>query len=230
LGIVFASIGLYFLLNISILQKGWQYRLSAAVYGLCLLSLYILSTIYHIAGIIKLEPIWYAKLKQLDHIAIYLLISGTYTPIILINFIKNRKRIKLGVFSLVSIWACGICGSLAKLLLEPSQVPMAFTIGTYLFMGWFALLFLPIILKETPPLVFQYLLTGGFVYSFGIFFYVWDSLQFNHAIWHLFALCASMIHYVMVIFTLATNPEVGFPEGKSSLQILSEIFLKMKLD
>jgi hemolysin III len=110
-------------------------------YGLCLFILYALSTLYHSVGVFyHHDPAFKEAFQKLDHVAIYFMIAGCYTPMCLINLIGSKKHPKLGYFVLCTIWICAILGSCVKLAFGPKQIPPILSNGFYLFMGWFAIL------------------------------------------------------------------------------------------
>jgi len=226
LAIILSIIGIYYLITISAFQKGRYHQIGSLIYGLSLLLLYSLSSVYHIAGALKYNAHFMSRLKQMDHAAIYILIAGTYTPMILVNFIKNNGRIKLGIFGLCNIWLIALIGFFVKIFWEPSEVSLYFSIGSYIFLGWYCIFFFPILWKDTPSLVIRWLAAGGIVYTLGVIFLLWDSLQFNHAIWHLFALTASILHYISVVLLLITIP--GEPLSGSTFHILTNLFFGYK--
>jgi len=223
-GVLFAATGLYFLITLAAFQKSFHHRIGGFVYGLSLLSLFTFSTIYHSAVLVVVDPSPYLmlQLRTLDYIAIYLVIAGTYTPLLLVNFIKNGASMKTGVLGLSCIWTCALSGVGSQLLLD--KVPLWFSIGTYLFMGWFGAFIFPVVMRETPPPALFWLVAGGVMYSLGVIFLVWDSLHFNHCIWHFFGLTAATCHYITVVISLAAVPARPFPTNLSTLELLTQIF------
>jgi len=221
LGIALSVVGVYFLATISAFKRGWHYRVGSLVYGVSLIIMYVFSTIYHSVALLEIDPVLLIKLRRLDYIAIYALIAGTYTPMILVGCMKHQKRPKLGAFGLTCIWSCAISGITAQILYEPHEIPLMFSIGTYLFMGWFGVLGVPFI-RQLPPLVVRWLAAGGLTYSLGVLFLVWDSLHFNHSIWHLFTLSASAFHYVTVVLLMVVDLEDY--QNHSAYEVLSDLY------
>jgi channel protein (hemolysin III family) len=120
-----------------------------------------------------------------------------------------------------SQWGCAIAGISAQLLVD--DLPLVFKIGTYLFMGWYGVIFYPIISRELPGLAIRWLLIGGLFYSFGVIFLLWDSLHFNHTIWHLLVIIASVSHYITVVICYYFSPGETL-EGMTTTQILVTSF------
>jgi hemolysin III len=192
LGMVLSIAGLYALVRINGTSGLSGHSLACAVYGVSLVLLYAASTCYH--------GCWHAGLKRvlllLDHIGIYLLIAGTYTPLALFAL-----RGRLGAVLLVLVWTLALLGSLDKTLridriAEDSP-------WSYVAMSWMVLTTSGRIAANVPPGVFQWLLAGGIFYTLGLTFFLRHDRRFSHAIWHLFVLAGSICHYRAVIgFTL----------------------------
>jgi hemolysin III len=132
-------------------------------------------------------------LQRLDHAAIFLLIAGTYTPFTLVSL---RGSWGWGLFGLV--WSIAIAGIVLELFVKKRMKRLSVTL--YLGLGWIVVFAIkPMIASiETGGLLL--LLAGGLCYSFGVIFYAWKKLAFNHAIWHLFVLAGSILHFFSVLF------------------------------
>jgi len=200
IAMILSAIGLYSILTISAFQDRWQNRWSSLIYGSALLLLYTFSTTYHSAGIQRIDSRYLTTLKKLDYISIYLLIAGTYTPMILVGIMKFQRRMKLGVFLLCCEWGCAFTGVVMQMMYEPHEIPLALSIGTYLFMGWFGIFGFSL-----PVPVLKWTFAGGVLYSIGVLFLIWDSLHFNHSVWHMFTMAASVSHFVAICLLLATK-------------------------
>ncbi len=156
-----------------------------AVYGASLLALYTASTLYHsFEGPVK------AWLRKLDHLAIYLLIAGTYTPFALL-----KLRDSLGLTLLVVIWALAALGAVIEFL----PVTRALSVGLYLVMGWLAVgVFRPLALALDGAGL-AWLLAGGALYTLGTVFYALDKRwPAAHGVFHVFVLAGSASHFVAV--------------------------------
>ena len=126
--------------------------------------------------------------RKIDHSGIYLLIAGTYTPVILVTM---RTTVGMTMFALV--WALTIIGIFQKMFWFGRW--KKWTVFSYMIMGWMALILIKPILAAISLTAFFLLLGGGIVYSAGVLFYSWESLKYHHVIWHLFVLAGSSLHY-----------------------------------
>jgi hemolysin III len=134
--------------------------------------------------------------KVLDHIAIYLLIVGTYTPFTLIGM-DNES----GGNILAIVWGLAIVGIASELFLSGLAVKTC-QILIYLGMGWACAMDLNGVRAALPEMGFFWLLSGGIAYTAGIVFYVLDELNWlmhAHGIWHLFVLTGSVCHFIAII-------------------------------
>lgn len=163
---------------------------SCTIYGLTLLLMYIFSTLYHsFRG--KPKEIF----QVFDHIAIYLLIAGTYTPFALVTL---RETTGWYIFSVV--WTIAIVGIVLKSIWI-KKYNLFFTMG-YLVAGWTILPEITTIYQIFPRPGFYLMLSGGLCYTVGAIFYLIDRMPLNHEIWHFFVLAASILHYLAIFFYL----------------------------
>lgn len=160
---------------------------SAVVYGTSMVVLFLASTLYHSAR----RPAVRQVFKMVDHCAIFLLIAGTYTPFLLVNM-----RGTLGWVLFTVIWGLAVAGIGFKLVFGHRY--QALQVGTYLVMGWLIV----VAATELPSLLgvaeLALLVGGGVAYTLGVVFYLGNRIPFNHAIWHLFVLAGSTMHYFAV--------------------------------
>ena len=191
-GAVFALIALGSLLTVSI-QIGDPVVITGfSVFGFSLVLLYTMSALYHSFNPPKLKHIF----KILDHVSIYLLIAGSYTPFMLISIRAANGWLILGI-----VWALAVIGILSELFLSGRATKIGQVI-IYLSMGWLCSLDIGSLYAALPRMGFVWLLTGGIAYTVGIIFYIVDKLKwFNHAhgIWHFFVLAGSISHYISVV-------------------------------
>ncbi len=159
---------------------------SATVFGISLVLLYSSSTLYHFST----SPRWKARYQALDHACIYLLIAGSYTPFTLIT-LKGPSGWSL----FAAVWAMALGGVLMKTLWKGKRDHWIST-SIYLLMGWLILFAFGPLLRAMPAAGVWWLAAGGLAYSFGVVFFAWKRLPFNHAIWHLFVLAGSLCHVV----------------------------------
>ncbi len=161
---------------------------SATVFGISLVVLYSSSTLYHHSTTHR----WKARFQTLDHICIYLLIAGSYTPFTLITL-----RGPWGWAIFAAVWAMAIGGILIKTLWKGNKEHWLSTV-LYLLMGWLIVLAIMPLWRGLPAAGFGSLVAGGLAYTLGVVFFVWNRLPFNHAIWHLFVLAGSVCHVIAV--------------------------------
>lgn len=159
---------------------------SATVFGISLVLLYSSSTLYHFST----SPRWKARYQALDHACIYLLIAGSYTPFTLIT-LKGPS----GWWLFGAVWSMALGGVLMKTLWKGKRDHWIST-SLYLLMGWLILFAFGPLLRAMPAAGVWWLAAGGLAYSFGVVFFAWKQLPFNHAIWHLFVLAGSLCHVV----------------------------------
>ena len=166
---------------------GWQLT-GAIVFAICLLLLYLASTLYHAIE----HPVAKARLKVFDHCAIYLLIAGTYTPFTLVGL-----RGPWGWWLFGVIWALALAGVGFKLFFTGRFKLLSTAI--YIAMGWLIVVALKPLLGALDGWTLGWLLAGGLSYTLGTVFYHRPSLRYSHAIWHLFVVGGSVCHYVAVM-------------------------------
>jgi len=159
------------------------------VFAICMFLLYLSSTIYHSIKNIKLKILF----RLFDHINIYFLIAGSYTPFLLLC-VKGF----LGWFFFGVLWTVAIMGIFYKLFLW-KKYPK-YSLYIYIGMGWL-LVFVAKPMYDTFPIMgWMWLLIGGLSYTFGTIFYSWKSKSYTHAIWHLFVLAGSVCHFIAVLY------------------------------
>ncbi|NRB23963.1 hemolysin III family protein [Shewanella sp.] len=191
LGIVAGIFGLVLSLG-----KGQQTLDSVQLFGLVIycasiILLFSCSTLYHSIS----SPVWKHRLKIADHCAIYFLIAGTYTPLMLIALEGSKANIIL-----IAIWSLAFGGVLFETLFINRFKKLSLTL--YLVMGWLCATVMSELIDSMTALGFQLLILGGLFYTFGVIFYVGKRIPFNHAIWHLFVLAGAVSHFLCVYLTL----------------------------
>lgn len=165
---------------------------SFSIYGVSLILLYGFSTLYHsLAGRGK------AVFRTLDHLAIYLLIAGTYTPFTLVTL---RGPWGWSIFSVV--WGLAVFGIVLDTL--GTRGPRIVPVVIYLVMGWLIVMALKPLMARLAPSGGVWLLVGGLFYTLGVFFYALDKrVRHFHGIWHLFVIAGSLCHYVTIYWYVA---------------------------
>ncbi|QII70310.1 MULTISPECIES: PAQR family membrane homeostasis protein TrhA [Apibacter] len=190
MGIVLGIVGLIFLLvknnNSSIYST-----LSIWTFGLSLIILYTSSTIYHFF----VNENWKKKARVLDHMSIFLLIAGTYTPICLITLEKSS-----GWTLFTIVWTIAALGIIMKIFLTGKVDKLSLLL--YLVMGWLLVFDIKNIANSMTSQALLFLVLGGVLYTLGTIFYARDKMPYAHFIWHLFVLGGSASHYAMVYYII----------------------------
>lgn len=199
-GAVLGVVGTVLLLaRTAALGSGWVSAVAFLIYGLSMIGLYTASALYHclntgVAGRIAL--------RKYDHISIYFLIAGSYTPICLLTLPDDG-----GIPMLIIVWAVALLGTVMALVWI--DAPRWITAGVYLFMGWMSVFMLPALLRNMPPLGFFWLVLGGALYTVGGVLYAvkWpgrNNPRFGcHEIFHLFILLGSVAHFFLMYQVVA---------------------------
>ena len=170
--------------------KGDPWRIVAlSIYGGTLVALYLTSTLYHSIRFPRVRRVF----RRLDHAVIYLLIAGTYTPFTLVLCRGDWGWLLFGL-----TWGIALLGVTLKAFFTGRFE--AFTIILYLALGWIAVFFMRPVIQSVPLTAIIWMAVGGLFYTFGLAFYMWDRLPFNHAIWHLFVVAGSVAHFFVVLF------------------------------
>lgn len=194
IGIVFSIVIITILLFISILKGNKDAIIGFSIYGGSCLILYTASTLYHSIPFPKVKKI----LRVFDHSSIFIFIAGTYTPIALITMDGFWKW---AIFS--SVWAIAIFGIIFKLCtLNCLDKYKKQSLALYIAMGWIAIIAFKPIMSSIPVGFMKWLIAGGITYTVGTIFYSIKKLPFSHAIWHMFVLGGSVLHFVGIIIYL----------------------------
>lgn len=161
---------------------------AAAIYGVALIVMYGSSTLYH--------SITHKKAKQLfqkfDHAAIYFLIAGTYTPVLLITVGGAWGWTLFGIE-----WGIAVIGISLKFI-YPGKFELLSLIA-YVFMGWLIVFVFETFKSNIDPMGFWLIVAGGIAYTGGIVFYVKDRITHFHTIWHLFVLLGSILQFFAIL-------------------------------
>jgi len=188
-GALLALAGAVWLLVLAIASgDGWKI-FGVAVYGATLVLLYSISTIYHsVRGRAK------RVLRKLDHLSIYLLIAGSYTPFCLITL-----RGPWGCSLFAIIWTLAAIGMLQEI--KPRSEARVMSLVIYAVMGWIVLVAIQPLLDNLGAAGFAWLAAGGAFYTVGIVFFAFDErFRHWHGIWHLFVIAGSLMHFIAILF------------------------------
>lgn len=188
LGALLSVAGLTMLVIYATLEGDADRIASFAIYGSTLVTLFLASTLYHAISHEQAKRV----LKIVDHCAIYLLIAGTYTPLMLLTL-----KGPLGYGMLAIIWLLAAIGIAFKLIFGTKY--RFISLATYLGMGFISLFIIGHLIEALPFAGMLLLAVGGFVYASGVYFYVQHKIPFNHAIWHIFVLGGASCHFFMMV-------------------------------
>ena len=188
IGLMLSIIGLFYLVEKSILYPKSFNLISSLVYGISLIVMYASSTIYHY----YIDSRYSRILQKIDHISIYLLIAGSYTPGLLL-----KLKYSLGFEILIIIWLLAFIGIIHKIFFFNYLKKASLII--YLFMGWLIVIDFNAVLESFSSNSIFFMVLGGILYTIGTFFYSFDKLKYNHVIWHLFVLGGSACHYILIM-------------------------------
>jgi hemolysin III len=189
---VLLSVAVTSILLVFAVWKGTAVHIvSFAVFGGTMLALYTASTLVHAFPKGRVKDIF----EIMDHAAIYLFIAGTYTPIVLIVVGGALGWTLFGI-----VWGLALFGVVFKVFFTKKFVVLS-TLG-YVGMGWMITFAFQDIAANMPPAGIQLLVAGGIIYTLGSIFYVWRSFPFHHAVWHLFVLAGSIVHFLMMFYVL----------------------------
>jgi hemolysin III len=187
-GIVLSIAGLATLVAVAALHGDALSVAACAVYGSTLVMLYTASTLYHSVSLATAKP----ALRALDHMAIYLLIAGTYTPFTLIALPPTW-----GWSLFTAVWVLALIGSALELGLFRRYHKLALLL--YVGMGWIGMIAFKPLSAHLQTGGMTLLIAGGLAYTLGVPFYLWRRLPYNHALWHVFVLAGSVLHFLAVL-------------------------------
>ena len=187
-GVLIAAAALMYIVMVippdySFLQKG-----GAIAYGVTLMLMFLTSTLYHATK----EPFKRDILRRADHCSIFLVIAGTYTPILTISLHSDTATALL-----LGLWVCAIVGVVFKVFFTGRFEILS--VITYLAMGWSSLFVIYELAEVIDPTGLLLLLVGGGAYSIGVVFYGIKAISFNHAIWHCCVLVGSFSHCWLIL-------------------------------
>ena len=182
-GFLIAIAALVYMLSVTPLEQKKKKKVGVVVYGVSLILMFLSSTLYHAVSHSKAKQI----LKRFDHCAIYLLIAGTYTPMLTITIQNTLSNVVL-----IVVWVMAVLGVVFKAFFTGRFE--RFSVVAYLVMAWLGVLVMNQLYLVLTTAGFILLLAGGAAYSVGVIFYVNKRIPFNHAIWHCFVFIGAMSH------------------------------------
>lgn len=190
-GAVLSVVALIVMVLYSALYGTGMHLAASLVFGGSLVTLYSASTVYH--AMTKLR--WKRFFRLIDHLSIYILIAGTYTPVALLGL---KGAWGWTIFGL--IWAFALAGFVFKF--SPLRRSEKLSLILYALMGWLIIIAIKPLIANVNHTALYYLLGGGLCYTFGIYFYAKEKIPYNHAIWHVFVLGGSTLHFMGIFFYL----------------------------
>jgi hemolysin III len=187
IGALFSIVALVILIIVAGRHDDIWHMISFSIYGFTLILLYLSSTLYHSISNPRLKNLF----ARFDHISIFLLIAGTYTPILLTSL-----RGVWGWTSFGIIWSIALAGAVIRSIWVYRFRKLM--VAIYLLMGWMFILAGNQIYHSLPSISINFLVLGGLAYSVGVIFYLWRTLPYGHGIWHLFVLAGSVLHFFAI--------------------------------
>ncbi|MFT6835997.1 MAG: hemolysin III [Francisellaceae bacterium] len=195
LGMFLSIVGLILMLMESSEYGSATTVVASLIFGVAMISMYGASGFYH--GVTN--PKIRSKLRTMDHLNIYFLIAGTYTPIALIALNNVYGWLIFGV-----MWGLAGLGILYKLFAFNASW---FSTILYVLMGWMAIAFVVPIIHALPLPCMMLIILGGLFYTTGVIFYMMDEvIEFSHFLWHIFVLLGSFTHFLAIYFFLSDLP------------------------
>lgn len=194
IGLILSVIAFFLLLFKAVTFGETIHVFSAIIYGISLILLYLASTLYHNAEKKRLRK----RLNIFDHASIFVLIAGSYTPLLLIS-IGGIVGLRFFIF----IWISAIIGVLLKLFFF-GKYQILSTI-MYVAMGWTIVFVMKSLIANMPIEGIYWLYVGGILYTVGAIIYSINKIKMNHAIFHFFVLVASISHFIMIYFYVLPN-------------------------
>ena len=188
IGALFGIAALVLLIVFNSNKTDWS-LFSVIVYGISIIVLFTASTLYHSVTNEKKKHYF----RIIDHISIYLLIAGTYTPVLLISLEQT-----LGWTLFWVVWGIAAFGVILKLFFTGKFE--IFSTLLYLVMGWLIVFDFSNLSEILGSDGILFLFAGGLSYTVGIIFYVIQKIPYNHVIWHLFVLSGAICHFFMILF------------------------------
>jgi channel protein, hemolysin III family len=189
IGALLSAAALVLLVVFASLKGTAWHVVSFSIYGSAMLLLYSASTLVHSFPQGKAKRVF----ESLDHSFIYVFIAGTYTPI-LFHIVQGA----LGWVLFGIVWGAAVVGVVFKSFF-PSRFLFTSTL-VYIAMGWIIVFAWKPLVAHLAPGGLQLLVTGGLLYTAGTVFYMWRSFPYHHAVWHLFVLAGSIVHFFAIFW------------------------------
>jgi hemolysin III len=191
-GMLFGIIGMPILIATAVKNGNTTGLVGASIFGFSFLMVYTASTLYHGFQHPEVKRV----LKIIDHISIYFLIAGSYTPFILLFYFNPT-----GIVLLAVLWSLTLLGIIFKIFFVDRFTYLSTVI--YLLMGWMLLFIIKPFFANLPLSITVMLTLGGVLYSLGVIFFLWTKYFYHHLVWHIFVLAASICHFVAVLLAVS---------------------------
>ncbi|MFP7296499.1 PAQR family membrane homeostasis protein TrhA [Neobacillus niacini] len=189
IGAILSIAALVILIVFSTLYGNAWHIVSFTIYGASMFILYMSSTLVHSFPEGKTKDLF----EIFDHSSIYFFIAGTYTPFLLVVI---RGTLGWSLFGVV--WGLAIAGTIFKCFFTKKYLFTSTIL--YVVMGWLMVFAWKPLTAALPAEGLAYLMIGGLLYTFGAIFYVWRGFRYHHAIWHLFVIAGTLLHFFCVLF------------------------------
>lgn len=186
LGIILGMLGAFMLLMKNSGKTNYA-TIALLIYSFTVILLFSASTFYHYVSNLELKR----KLRIVDHVSIYFLIAGTYTPVALITLAHGN-----GFLIFFVVWGIALVGTLFKVFYTGKFELLSLFL--YLAMGWLIVLDYTNLLENTTQRGIDLLMLGGAFYTIGILFYAIRKIPYNHLIWHFFVLGGAISHWLFI--------------------------------
>lgn len=192
IGAAFAIAGTVILILLSVGTKDPLKIVGVSVYGGSLIILYLGSTLYHSIPVQGVKKVF----RILDHSSIYLLIVGTYTGIVLLQLSTDL----VSWIILIVLWIMAIVGIVFKAIWIDKFDKLSTLL--YIIMGWAIVFNIKTLISLVPFNIIMFLVAGGLAYTLGCIFYTVDKIPYNHAIWHIFVIVGSLLHFICIYLSI----------------------------
>lgn len=187
-GIAFSAVTIPFMIAYALQNSSVSTIWGVSVFGFAMLMVYMASTIYHAT-----KPNTPAKriLRVWDHICIFVMIAGSYTPLVMKYIDTPTAVLFLGV-----MWGIVVLGSILKIFFTGKYLLLEVII--YIGLGCMLVFIIKPLVANIPTEIFTYIVAGGLFYGVGVAFYLWKKLNYHHAVWHVFVLAGTVTHFVAI--------------------------------
>jgi hemolysin III len=194
-GILFSVISIPYLIAYAAERSNAATVWGVCVFSFAMLMVYFASTFYHA---VKQNTSAKRKMRIWDHISIFVMIGGSYTPVV----IKYTDASTSFIF-LTTMWSIIVLGSLLKVFYTGKFILLEVLL--YLVLGWMAVFIIKPLIANMPSDIFTFIIASGVFYSVGVIFYLWKNLTYHHAVWHVFVLAGTVTHFFAVYNSVPIN-------------------------